>query len=112
MLRVKIGNQEILMQESSEAEVPMRPERVGVKGNNLAEQNLHTGEEISNTIQVYCSKLVKTFKELQKDHPPKRVVAEFGLSLTCGGDVFIVNTASKASLKITVEWEMDGYDKL
>lgn len=109
MIKIKIGNQEVWMQACDDVQVP-GISKINTKA--LVGQNLHTAEEISNTIRAYSSKLIQSFRELQNEHPPKRVVAEFGLSLTPNGEVFIVNNNNNAGLKVTVEWAMDGYDKL
>jgi len=104
LIKVKFDGAEIWIETDEEAaEAEAVPERVSVL--EKAEKFIPF-EKVSDTIKAYCTGLVKTFKELEPEHSPNRISAEFGLKLSGEGNVYIVKSTAECSLKIKVEWEL------
>ena len=55
------------------------PQKVSVS--ESMEETIIAFDEISDTIRAYCTSLVKTFKGLQTEIAPNKIIAEFGLTL-------------------------------
>ncbi len=104
LIRVKCDETEILIESEGEAAEAEVPEMVAVMGK--VRGKIIPFEEISSTIQKFCTSLAKTFKGLEPEHTPNRISAEFGLKLSAGGNVYIVKSTAECSLKIKVEWQI------
>lgn len=104
LIKVKIDETEVWIETDGEAAEAEAPERVSVIGKAI--EKVIPFEKVSDTIRAYCTSLVKTFKELEPEHAPDRISAEFGLKLSGEGNIYIVKSTSECSLKITVEWQI------
>ena len=92
LIKVKFDGAEIWIETDEEAaEAEAVPERVSVL--EKAEKFIPF-EKVSDTIKAYCTGLVKTFKELEPEHSPNRISAEFGLKLSGEGNVYIVKSTA------------------
>ncbi len=104
LIRVKCDETEIWIESECETIEAEAPERVAVMGK--VPVKIIPFEEISSTIQKFCTSLAKTFKGLEPEYTPSRLSAEFGLKLSAGGTVYIVKSTAECSLKIKVEWQI------
>ena len=57
-----------------------------------------------------CSKpIIESVRMMQKgETPPKKASAEFGLSFTGKGNVYLVETSAEATIKVSFEWELEA----
>jgi len=60
-----------------------------------------------------CSRpIIESFEYLaQEKVPPKAATAEFGLSFTGKGNVYLVETSVEGSIKVSLEWNLEGLKK-
>jgi len=55
-----------------------------------------------------CSKpIIESIKMMQEEEiPPKKASAEFGLSFTGKGNIYLVESSAEATIKVSFEWEL------
>ena len=59
-------------------------------------------DKIMERVKPFCETIIKNFRSLTVQ--PDTASAEFGLSITAEGNIFVVKAAGEASLKITLNW--------
>jgi hypothetical protein len=59
--------------------------------------------ELLKVLNPLTSAILKSVEDLGNDRP-KEITAEFGLSVTAEGNIFVVRAAGEASLKIKFSW--------
>ena len=101
LIEVKLDKTKIWM-ETEDVNAEEAPQIVSRE--EMAKKALQAGERLHNTIQGYCSSLVRAFESFEGVKKPDKITAEFGLKLSGDCKAYIVNTSGEASLKITVEW--------
>jgi hypothetical protein len=104
LMQINCGDTEIWIEAEGEIIPKKKARRVSVS--ESMKKTMLSYEEISNTINAYCTSLVGTFKGFQAEYAPDRIKAEFGLKLSGEGNVYVVKSAAEGSLKITAEWEL------
>lgn len=103
LVKVTIGEQDIWIESAEDVE-PLRrgPEFTARRPEDLARD---AAQGFMDTIRAYCGLLVEAFKQGSAARPDK-VTAEFGLSLSGEGNVFVVKTGVQATVKVAVEWDL------
>ncbi len=63
--------------------------------------------ELVSEMIYKCSKpIIESFERLKKEkNPPKKATAEFGLSFSGKGDIYVVEASMEGSFKVSFEWE-------
>ena len=103
LVKVRIGERDIWIEPAEDVEAQRPgPELTARRPEDLARD---AAQGFMDTIRAYCSLLVEAFKEGSAARPDK-VTAEFGLSLSGEGNVFVVKTGAQASVKVAMEWDM------
>jgi hypothetical protein len=59
-------------------------------------------DKILERVKPFCEAIIKNFDNLSKK--PASGSAEFGLSITGEGNLFVVKASGEASVKITLNW--------
>jgi hypothetical protein len=63
---------------------------------------------ISDMIIQYSKPIVESFKQLGTENALlKKATAEFGLSFTGKGNVYLVEASAQANIKVSLEWSLE-----
>ena len=93
-------------------DVPANPDEIGqvgvldyIKGKpEPVDKNFNS---LSDMILQYSKPIVESFGQLGTENAPlKKVTAEFGLSFTGKGNVYLVEASAAASIKVSLEWSL------
>jgi len=62
---------------------------------------------LSDMILQYSKPIVASFEQLGTEKAPlKKATAEFGISFTGKGNVYLVEASAQASIKVSLEWSL------
>jgi len=76
-----------------------------VKGSEIKQASGHMEKQfdkILEKVRPFSEAIIRNFQQL--DTKPDTASAEFGLSVTAEGSIFVVKAAGEASVKITLNW--------
>jgi hypothetical protein len=65
--------------------------------------------ELLDVITPISESIISSVNKLSKK--PDSITAEYGLSITAEGNLFVVKAAGEASLKVTFQWSSDKNDE-
>jgi hypothetical protein len=65
--------------------------------------------DLLDVITPISESVISSVEKLSK--LPDSITAEYGLSITAEGNLFVVKAAGEASLKVTFEWSSDKKEK-
>ena len=65
--------------------------------------------ELLDVITPISESIIGSVDKLSKK--PDSITAEYGLSITAEGNLFVVKAAGEASLKVTFQWSPDNKDE-
>ncbi|MDD1759981.1 MAG: hypothetical protein LUQ44_05190 [Methanothrix sp.] len=64
---------------------------------------------LSEMILRYSKPIVTSFEQLGTEKVPlQKATAEFGLSFTGTGNIYLVETTAGANIKVSLEWSLKG----
>jgi len=76
-----------------------------VKRNGIKQASGHMEKEFDKVLEKvkpFSEAIIRNFQQL--DTKPDTASAEFGLSVTAEGNIFVVKAVGEASVKITLNW--------
>jgi Trypsin-co-occurring domain 1 len=59
-------------------------------------------------IQPFCESVINNFEKLKRK--PNSASAEFGLSVSGEGNLFVVKASGEATIKVTLNWSLNNKD--
>ena len=76
-------------------------------GNGAIDRIDRSFSEVKQLIVQCCEPLTDAFEQLNQSTNARHAEAEFGISFTLKGSVYLVECSSQASLKVKVMWDFD-----
>lgn len=101
IIELDSGNSTILVES---AEVSFVSSRVQARGIDL-EKNF---DRMLERIQPFCESVINNFEKLKRK--PISASAEFGLSISGEGNLFVVKASGEATIKVTLNWSLNSRD--
>lgn len=91
---------------SSDGETSFFIESTEVEGSSgLQQASGHVEKEFDkllNRVKPFCESIINNFQDLSIK--PDTASAEFGLSVSAEGNIFVVKASGEATIKITLNW--------
>ena len=95
-------------------DIPANPEEIRHVGaldflKGISEPVDKDFNELSDMILRYSKPIVASFEQLGTEKAPlKKATAEFGLSFTGTGNIYLVEASAQASIKVSLEWSLES----
>jgi hypothetical protein len=97
-----VSGESTILIESSEAS--FESSRIQARGIDL-EKNF---DRMLERIQPFCESVINNFEKLKRK--PNSASAEFGLSISGEGNLFVVKASGEATIKVTLNWNLNSKD--
>jgi Trypsin-co-occurring domain 1 len=101
IIELESGKSTILVESS---EVAFGDTQVQARGVDL-EKNF---DRMLERIQPFCESVINNFEKLKRK--PNSASAEFGLSISGEGNLFVVKASGQATIKVTLNWSLNNED--
>lgn len=98
-LIVKVNEVTILIEPNDEIEL----DASGLKQIGVAETLEKNLEKMLSVVKPFCEALMKNIQDVSPK--PKSVSAEFGLTFSGEGNVWVAKVSGEAAIKVSIEWQ-------
>jgi hypothetical protein len=98
-----VSGESTILVESAEA--GFESSRIQARGIDL-EKNF---DRMLERIQPFCESVINNFEKLKRK--PNSASAEFGLSISGEGNLFVVKASGEATIKVTLNWNLEQRTK-
>jgi Trypsin-co-occurring domain 1 len=98
----------IYVESTESAALPGEPTIQEASAADAAAKALETAQQLSDSVKMFCARVIGSLRELAPNRQPAKATVEFGLNISLEGNVYLVKSSGEASIKITAEWQLNA----
>lgn len=111
LIEMPYGKEDVILVEVDVPDEVAEEEkrRVGIRDYFTKPEKAEKDFTVVSEMVIKCSKpIVEALEMLRKEKfQPQKATAEFGLTFTAKGSIYLVEAAGEASIKISLEWNSE-----